>query len=346
MTAETAAKGRLHFIQALRIGALSAAILGIVFIVNNVLIFWFGWPGSNNLFADMGWFALEPPRNPLAANVAALGWVQVAFYALPVAAIAYLVVRSDTPSLKSDAERMTALAAYIIRVAFWAVLFIGIIDAAISFLRVENLLPDVVGAELAKDLGRATFRGAYVHYPLIIVAVFVGWFVRSLGFTWLALLIVVAELLIVILRFIYSYEQAFLGDLVRFWYAGLFLFASAYTLIQEEHVRVDILFTNFSPRGKAWSNVIGTLLFGIPVCWIILTRGMWDKTSSINAPLLSYEVTQAGFGMYVKYLMAGFLLVYALSMLIQFCGYFLGNAGVLLEGEPEPAAEPNGQQSV
>ena len=345
MTAESAGKGRLHFIQALRIGALSIAILGIVFIANNILIFWFGWPGPNTLFAHLGWFGLETLSKPLAGGAVAFGWVQVALYILPVTVIAYFVVNSAAPSLEADSERMTALAAYIIRAAFWSVLFIGVTDAAISFLRVENLLTGVVGAELAKDLGRSVFRGSYVHYPLILVAMVVAIFARSLGFTWLALLIVIAELLIVILRFIYSYEQTFLGDLVRFWYAGLFLFASAYTLIQEGHVRVDILFTSFSERGKAWSNVIGTMLFGIPVCWIILTRGLWTKTSSINAPLLSFEVTQSGFGMYVKYQMAGFLLVYALSMLIQFCGYFLGNAGVLLKDGDAPAAGPSGQHS-
>ncbi len=46
---------------------------------------------------------------------------------------------------------------------------------------------------------------------------------------WLAFLVVIAEFLIVIARFIYGYEQTFMGDLVRFWYAALFLFASAYT---------------------------------------------------------------------------------------------------------------------
>jgi TRAP-type mannitol/chloroaromatic compound transport system permease small subunit len=120
-----------------------------------------------------------------------------------------------------------------------------------------------------------------------------------------------------------------MADLVRFWYGALFLFASAYTLIAEGHVRVDILYTGFSERGKAWSNVAGTLLLGIPLCWVILTRGMWDAANIINGPLLSFEVTQSGYGMYVKYFLAAFLLVYALTMMMQFASYFLNSAAVL-----------------
>ena len=136
----------------------------------------------------------------------------------------------------------------------------------------------------------------------------------------------VAELQIVIARFVFSYEQAFMADLVRFWYALLFLFASAYTLIEEGHVRVDVLYAGFSSeRAKAWSNVIGSLLLGIPLCWIILTRlACGGKTNMINGPMLNYEVSQSGFGMYVKYLMASFLAIfYAVSMMIQFAGYML-----------------------
>jgi TRAP-type mannitol/chloroaromatic compound transport system permease small subunit len=133
----------------------------------------------------------------------------------------------------------------------------------------------------------------------------------------------------VLARFIFSYEQAFMGDLVRFWYAALFLFASAYTLLQEGHVRVDILYAGMSDRKKAWTNTIGSLLLGVPLCWIIMTSGMWDKSNLINAPLLSFEVTQSGYGLYVKYLMAGFLLIYALTMMLQFLGYTLRNAAVL-----------------
>ena len=316
--------------------ALSAASVALIFVINNFLIFWWGWPGLDLLFGQLGWFGFEAPRTNLQGDNLVLGWVQVFLYLGPVIIITLLVLRTNRRSVLADSEVLSLLASYIIRSAFWAVLLIGLVDMVISFLRVEGLLPAVFGDQLAKDLGRSTWRGLYVHYPLIFISFIVGYFSRGLGFIWLALLIVAAELLIVITRFVFSYEQAFMGDLVRFWYAALFLFASAYTLIKEGHVRVDIIYTGFTERGKAWSNVFGTILLGIPVCWIIFTSGLGGKSNSINAPMLAYEVTQSGYGMYVKYLMAGFLLVYALSMMIQFISYFLHNAAILLQ---EPGAK-------
>ncbi len=57
---------------------------------------------------------------------------------------------------------------------------------------------------------------------------------------------------------------------------------------------------------------------GIALCWTILIFGMWDKSSIINAPLANYEVSQSGFGMYVKFWMAGFLGIFAVTMAVQF----------------------------
>ena len=56
---------------------------------------------------------------------------------------------------------------------------------------------------------------------------------------------------------------------------------------------------------------------------LILIIGMGSKTSIINSPVARFEVTQSGFGMYVKYMMAGFLGVFAISMMIQFVAYLL-----------------------
>jgi TRAP-type mannitol/chloroaromatic compound transport system permease small subunit len=169
------------------------------------------------------------------------------------------------------------------------------------------------------------FRGTWVHFPLILASIVIASFTRTLGFLWLALLIVIAEFLIVVSRFVFSYEQVFMGDLVRFWYAGLFLFASAYTLLHDGHVRVDVLYTNFSERGKALTNVFGSLFLGIPLCWNILIQGMSGRGSSINSPLLSFEISQSGFGMYTKYLMAAYLIIFAVSMGVQFTSFVLSN---------------------
>ena len=122
-----------------------------------------------------------------------------------------------------------------------------------------------------------------------------------------------------------------MGDLVRFWYGALFLFASAYTLFDDGHVRVDVLYSGFRDRAKGKVNSIGAILLGIIFCWVVIILGMENKSSIINAPLIGLEVTQNGFGMFVKYLMAGFLGVFAVSMMIAFCAQ-------LLEGVPTGAA--------
>ena len=312
-----------------RILASTIVAFALLFLFNNVLTFWWQWPGVPQFLSHQQWFGFAPLRSPLEGSLLTLGWVQLLSYPVALALVALLVLRTPNRPLRLDAELLTGLSAYIVRAAFWIVLIVGLGDMLVSFLRVEGMLEGVVGEKLAQDLARPQFRGVYFHYPMMALALLVALPGRSLGFSWLALLVVMAEFLIVILRFVFSYEQAFMGDLVRFWYAALFLFASAHTLLCEGHVRVDVLYAQFTRRTKAWSNTVGLLLLGLPLCWIILTLGMWDKTSSINSPLLSFEVSQSGYGMYVKYLMVGFLVVFALSMIVQFASALLSHAADL-----------------
>ncbi|MEP0232069.1 TRAP transporter small permease subunit [Roseibium sp.] len=293
------------------------------FLLNNYLNYWQGLPGVAPIFGG-----------PVNGSMPILwSWVQLGLYALAVVLAFVHVGRTKPVTLREDAKRISDINAFLIRAAFWAVLIVGLVDTVISFLRVEGMLEGIVGTELAADLGRSHFRGGYVHMPLIALSVVIAAFTRTLGFTWLALLVVAAELLIVIGRFIFSYEQAFMADLVRFWYAALFLFASAYTLLQEGHVRVDVFYAGFNSRLKGKVNAVGSLLLGISLCWVILIIGMGGKQNIINSPILSYETTQAGFGLYVKYLMAGFLGVFAVSMMIQFVSYLM-DAVADMRGEP------------
>ncbi len=56
------------------------------------------------------------------------------------------------------------------------------------------------------------------------------------------------------------------------WYlfSLVFLLGAAYTLKHNAHVRVDVLYTRLSARGKAWINLLGTVLFLIPFCVLML----------------------------------------------------------------------------
>jgi len=120
-----------------------------------------------------------------------------------------------------------------------------------------------------------------------------------------------------------------MSDLVRFWYGSLFLFASYYTLIKDGHVRVDVLYTNFSKKNKAKVNLIGSLILGIPLCLSIFFKGMYCKQCVLNQPIMNFETSQSTQGMNIKYLMAGFLIIFALTMLIQFVIYFLKSLQII-----------------
>ena len=219
---------------------------------------------------------------------------------------------------------------YIIRSAFWAVFIIGIVDAVISLLIIEGFIELFFGKSWNVKLSNNSFRAPFVHFPLLLIALILGYFFKSLNFFWLAFLVVLAEFQIVLLRFVFSYEQTLMSDLVRFWYGGLFLFASYYTLMKEGHVRVDVLYTNFTEKNKALVNLLGSLILGIPLCLTIFLKGMACKQCVLNQPIMNFETSQNQ-GMNIKYLMAGFLIIFALTMLIQFVVYFLRNLEIFKE---------------
>lgn len=56
------------------------------------------------------------------------------------------------------------------------------------------------------------------------------------------------------------------------WYlfSAVFLLAAGYTLKRNEHVRIDVIVGRFGPKAQAWIDLIGGVLFLLPVSAIIL----------------------------------------------------------------------------
>tara|TARA_B100000749_G_C18419589_1_gene462871 strand:+ start:394 stop:1377 length:984 start_codon:yes stop_codon:yes gene_type:complete len=316
----------------IRIFSFSILAITFVFLINNVLTIWFDWPGIKQLFSQYGLFGFKKLSKPLEESVLTFAFIQLFFYFVSIGIVIFYVFKSINQTLESDAEILTKFTAYIIRSSFWAVLIVGAADFLVSFMVVEKLVEPILGEFLKVKLVIPGFRITFVHFPLILISFVIGYFTRTVGFIWLAVLVVGSEFTIVLSRFIFEYEQAFQGDLVRFWYSALYLFASAYALMHEGHVRVDVLYTGFSERKKAWTNSIGSLVLGIPLCLIVIFLGMVNKASIINGPVLSFEITQQGSnGLYLLYLMAIYLAVFAVSMLTQFTSYFMSSSHKLLK---------------
>ena len=316
----------------IRIFSYSILAITFVFLINNVLTVWYEWPGVKKLFSHYGLFGFKKLSKPLEDSVLTFAFIQLFFYLISILLVILYVFKSINRTLESDAKILTNFTAYIIRSSFWAVLIVGIADFLISLMVVEKLVEPILGEFLKVKLVVPNFRITFVHFPLILISFIVGYFTRTVGFIWLAVLVVGSEFAIVISRFIFEYEQAFQGDLVRFWYSALYLFASAYALMHEGHVRVDVLYTGFSERKKAWTNSMGSLVLGIPLCLIVIFLGMGGKASIINGPVISFEITQQGSnGLYLLYLMAVYLAVFAVSMLIQFTSYFMSSSHKLLK---------------
>lgn len=60
------------------------------------------------------------------------------------------------------------------------------------------------------------------------------------------------------------------------WYlfAASFLIAAGYTLLQGEHVKIDVISSRLSKRGQIWIDIIGFAVFLTPMCLTILYYGI------------------------------------------------------------------------
>ena len=309
----------------LRVLSYSVLAFTLAFLINNLFTVWGGWPGIKKVFSHYDLFGYK--QKSLESSDLTYGYIQILIYVVCILSVIFYVFKTYSQTLVDDSKILSKFSAYLIRGSFWAVFLVGLADFIISFMVVERLWEAIFSPEVKAFMVKAPERITYIHFPIILVSFIIGYFTKSVGFIWLAVLVVLSEFVIVLSRFVFSYEQAFQGDLVRFWYAALYLFASAYALIHEGHVRVDVLYSSFSEKKKAWTNMVGSALLGVPLCLIVLFLGLNGKASIINGPVVAFEVTQQGSnGLYLLYLMAVYLAVFAVTMLLQFTSYFMSSS--------------------
>jgi len=96
--------------------------------------------------------------------------------------------------------------------------------------------------------------------------------------SWLALFMVLVQFVVVLMRYVYGLGWIWMQESIIYMHAIVFLAAAGYTLVHDGHVRVDIFYGGMSERGKAIVDLIGGLIFLLPMCAMI-TWASWGFVS-------------------------------------------------------------------
>jgi TRAP-type mannitol/chloroaromatic compound transport system permease small subunit len=96
---------------------------------------------------------------------------------------------------------------------------------------------------------------------------------------WLAVVLVLAQLTVVLLRYGFSTSFIQLQESVVYTHATLFMLGIAYTMLHEGHVRVDILYAEWTPRRRALIDLVGMLVAAIPFALLVLVT-CWPFVAS------------------------------------------------------------------
>ena len=91
---------------------------------------------------------------------------------------------------------------------------------------------------------------------------------------WLTLLMVLLTFLIVVLRYAFEHNWIWMQESVTYLHAFVFLFASAYALWRNAHVRVDIFYRPMSEKKKGLVNLLGCLFLLIPFCCVVFYQAL------------------------------------------------------------------------
>ena len=130
---------------------------------------------------------------------------------------------------------------------------------------------------------------------------------------WLALAMVLLQFAIVVIRYLFGLSFVFLGEGVLYMHAALFMLGAGYTLLVDEHVRVDIFYSRRDEKGRARVNAAGAALLLIPSLILIL----WVSWPYVRNSVSILEGAISVGGIPASFLLKGLIPAFCLLLLIQ-----------------------------
>jgi len=145
--------------------------------------------------------------------------------------------------------------------------------------------------------------------------------------SWLTLVMVVVTSIIVVMRYVFDAGFIWLQESVTWMHAAVFMVGAAYTLLHEEHVRVDIFYRRMSSRGRAVVDFLGVVLFLLPLC-VFLAFKAYDFAA---VSWLIHETSREPGGLPYPMIpiLKSLVIVMPVTVLLQGVSLLLRSAGTL-----------------
>lgn len=130
-----------------------------------------------------------------------------------------------------------------------------------------------------------------------------------------------------------------LSEIVIYLHCGLFMLASAATLQDNAHVRVDVFYNRFSPKGKTWVDLLGHIAFLWPMCALII----WTSWSFVLRSYQMNEHSAEASGLPYIFILKGMIPVMAVLLLVQSAAQVVIHVSTLLKPTRPHLASQEGQ---
>lgn len=130
---------------------------------------------------------------------------------------------------------------------------------------------------------------------------------------WLTTVLVLVVCYDVFTRYVLNKSSIAVQELEWHLFAIIFLLGAAYTLKHDRHVRVDVLYINFSAKTKAWLNLFGSLVFLIPFSILVI----WSSQDFVANSFAMGETSPDPGGLPARYILKACIPIAFFLLLLQ-----------------------------
>lgn len=150
-----------------------------------------------------------------------------------------------------------------------------------------------------------------MHALINAIERFIDWSGRAVS--WLTLLMVIVTFIVVVLRYVFDIGWIGLQESITYMHAMVFLIGASWAVQQEAHVRVDIFYSRFSAKTRAWIDMLGSLLLLLPVVVFI----GWISWEYVIDSWDVLEGSREAGGLPAVFLLKSLILVLAAMLILQ-----------------------------